>query len=656
MSGVSSIVASGITPTLTGNVILGNNAPITLSQNTGANTITVGIGALNSVVSVAGQGGVVDLLFNPGSGLSYDALSGNITLNTFSPNTASGNPATDACMVAQNLGSGLAWAGAGSVSTVAYLPGAVVIYSGEVFVCLVAQPVGASFPANGPNWQSISGGGGGGGSSITNAGATLSIDATGTLLFTNPDTPSFANQIILETTVPTTTPGLDAGDIILTSGANTNINLKTPTNRFIVNIENSTGNGGDVAFLTENAWGNTNAYYTGQIAYTGTASAPTGIFLCYSAVSAPVPPATTNPDPSADPSHWLPIGGGGGGSSISQAGGSVAVSSTGGITSTVAGSGSVYLVDAPVGTGDIVLTANGNTSPGTANMCVFNNSPAIITLATGSTPLQLQNAPSASTLTMTDTGSLTYTTSDIPSNINQFSVATTVPSTTPGPDAGRIDINSGSDMFLTTQGAGGIQIQTKSGDTEPAVLITPGQGSASYKGGGAIYNTGAFENNKGYGIGAVVQEVAGGASYVAKNNVAPNNTAPFNPLPSANSTDWLPLAITNSIQGGTAPDTGSITIDTSGKVIVSSTGSTSGANGGIVLQSNDGAVKIEGGSTLGITSGFLMYFTGEWFLVNAYGKGAVVRYLLNTFIALTYIPPNSPPPADDGISWWQIGQ
>lgn len=164
MSGVNSLSGGGGTALVGAVGIVANGGAITVGTNTtgGANNITLaynpnGLTGL-SFDNVPATGNVSS---TSSVGMSYatDAF-GVVNLNTFSPATG---VATAGTVVAQNLSGALAWAGSTAtppVSTVAYAPGALVIYSNTTFVCRVAQPVGSALPADGANWQSIGGGGG----------------------------------------------------------------------------------------------------------------------------------------------------------------------------------------------------------------------------------------------------------------------------------------------------------------------------------------------------------------------------------------------------------------------------------------------------------------------------------------------------------------
>lgn len=162
MSGVSSIAPlPGGTP-YTGAVGFSSTSPaIIVGQNSGSNAITFALGNIGGVKTLNTQNGDLNMIMSDGMGI-VESAGGNLLLHPYFPLSGT---ATTATLVAGNLNgaSPLAWQGASSLSTVAYVPGAVVIYSSTTYVCLVAQPIGSAPPSNGANWQSIGGGGGGGG-------------------------------------------------------------------------------------------------------------------------------------------------------------------------------------------------------------------------------------------------------------------------------------------------------------------------------------------------------------------------------------------------------------------------------------------------------------------------------------------------------------
>ena len=189
---------------LDGNITIASTVPGLLGiASTPASPYTINFSPISaSVNTLNGKLGNV-VLASPDNTLAFapSALGATINISGYVP-TGSGG-AGSALLQAQNLTGALAWAGGGgppAVSTVAYAVGAVVIYSGTTFVCLVAQPIGSALPVNGANWQSI-GGGGAGGSSITAGGATVACDD-----------PSASGSITL-----TTTATGSAGDITLTT-------------------------------------------------------------------------------------------------------------------------------------------------------------------------------------------------------------------------------------------------------------------------------------------------------------------------------------------------------------------------------------------------------------------------------------------------------
>jgi hypothetical protein len=206
MSGVTSLSGGG-GAALTGVIgITSNNGAITVGEDTTAPanniTLTYNPNGLTGF-TVDGQAATGNVSLTTGSGLSYtnDGF-GTVTLNTFSPSTGD---VTAAATVAQNLAAAMAWDGSTAtppVSNVAYAPGAMVIYSGTTFVCLVAQPIGSALPVTGTNWQSIGGGTGGTPTKIANAGSSVAIDISGGILMTNAT--STEDVVISTNTAPAT--------------------------------------------------------------------------------------------------------------------------------------------------------------------------------------------------------------------------------------------------------------------------------------------------------------------------------------------------------------------------------------------------------------------------------------------------------------------
>lgn len=193
------------------------------------------VGGVAGVTSLNTATGAVVMTLQGGMG-SISTAGGNIDINPWTP--ASGT-ALSATTVAQNLPGSIAWEGTGT-STKAYNAGAMVIYSGATYICLVGQSVGSVPPANGANWQSI--GGGGGGSSITAGGATVACDD-----------PAATGNITL-----TTSAGSN-GDVTIdtTSGSGGDVNILT---RQSVIIDTTVSGGAGVDIKT----GLTTSYFESQ--------------------------------------------------------------------------------------------------------------------------------------------------------------------------------------------------------------------------------------------------------------------------------------------------------------------------------------------------------------------------------------------------------
>jgi hypothetical protein len=234
--------------TCDGAITLASSVPGILGvSNNPTAPFTITLAPINANVgSLNGKLGAV-VLASPDNTLAFapTALGSTINISGYVP-TGSGG-AGSALLQAQNLTGALAWAGSGSppISTVAYTPGALVVYSSTTFVCLVAQPVGSALPVNGANWQSI-GGGGSGGSSITGGGATVACDTpggSGSITLTTTETGS-AGSITLDSTVGSS--GViaikSAGDILLDgTPVGGGVRINTATTSSIFEDTNTTG-------------------------------------------------------------------------------------------------------------------------------------------------------------------------------------------------------------------------------------------------------------------------------------------------------------------------------------------------------------------------------------------------------------------------------
>ena len=443
-------------------------------------------------------------------------------------------------------------------------------------------------------------------SQIVNGGSTLALDTVGSLTLTTTDVASNANQITLTTTVPTTTPPVGAGTIAINSGNNVVINsagvitldatgqvvifsegddvvihsgaggirnLVKPDAYLTVEILPDTGyTNGTIPFYNFSAiWNNTSGYSVGCVVAIGSLTAPTASYVCRLTV-APVDSPAVNPDPSVDTTHWLPFGGALP-TQITNAGASVVVDTDGRITSTTTGSGD-YIVQTKTGSalGHILLSANGANNAGDANINILNASYGRLRFDTGAQTL-VADGGNGSSLALDDLGSLTFTTNDVASNANKITLTTTVPTTTPLADAGKIAINSGRDVDITSAGnvnitsvgaiildasrqvsiyseADDVVIHSGAGDIRNLVRadgsltveILPDTGYTN----GTIpfYDiTAVWNNTSGYTRGCVVaigSLTAPIASYVCILAVAPVESPTVNPDPSVDTTHWLP--------------------------------------------------------------------------------------------------------------------
>jgi hypothetical protein len=417
------------------------------------------------------------------------------------------------------------------------------VNTAQTYVCILGYTTTVPTPtppsANATNWLLLATNSAtAGGSSITNTGATLGINTTGTLSYTTPNTPSFVNQINLTTTVPTTTPGAGAGNISITAGGN--LALSSPNYVSVFNPTTNYATGGNLMSAMNGAWNNTFGYLAGQVAqYNNT------YYLCVGNKSPPTPPAT-NPTPDVDTGAWQSLGADGNPPQIEQTGG-----------------GSVLAIS---GTGDLTWT---NSTAGTATneVSILTTVPAGQTSATAGRVL-LGSAGNP-TLEMNSGGDIIIQNVDTASASNTITIQTVLPTTTPPSGAGDININAGGGMVIQVN-PGGSNLAVKNdeptGDIEiisrrniyldnssavgsADVIVKPNitgtglsiQPPPTYATGVVPYNTGVWSDQSGYLTGSVVQETAGGASFVCITQVLPNTTIPYNPAPSATPTSWLPL-------------------------------------------------------------------------------------------------------------------
>lgn len=378
----------------------------------------------------------------------------------------------------------------------------------------------------------------GGGSSITNTGATLGINTSGVLSYTTPNSPSFFNQIALTTTIPTTTPPAQAGQIALTAGGS--MLLSSPN---VIVINNPTPNystGNSAMSLNHAAWNNAFGYLGGNVAqYNGT------YYVCVANKPPPVSPAV-NPTPDLDPSFWQSLGADGNPTQIEQSGG-----------------GSSLAITA---TGDLAWTNSTDVSD-TNQVSILTTVPVGQTSAVAGRVL-LGSAGNAS-LEMDSGGDIIIQNVDTASASNTITIQTVLPTTTPPAGAGDININAGGGMVIqvnpggsnlavkndeptgdieiiskrniyldNSSAVGAADVIVKPNDTGTGLSIQP---PPTYGTGVVPFNTGVWSDQTGYLTGSVVQETAGGASFVCISQVLPNTTVPYNPAPSATPASWLPL-------------------------------------------------------------------------------------------------------------------
>ena len=242
---------------------------------------------------------------------------------------------------------------------------------------------------------------------------------------------------------------------------------------------------------------------------------PTYTYICIAAYTTVVP----NPlAPSADATHWLLL--------ASQGDGTLITNGASGSTLAIDSAGSLTFTTTALAT--------------TANNINLNTTYDYATGVATQGNIAINCCQGSGIISMTNEGEILIS-ADIPGaggeNINNITISTT---TAPLYSAGGIIKLDADKVLDLVVGSGTATLQTVSGSSQPSLLITPGQGSAAYAGGGALYNCGTFSGTAGYGKASVVQESS--VSYIALSNVAPPvppSTA--NPDPSADPTNWLPI-------------------------------------------------------------------------------------------------------------------
>lgn len=346
---MSSTVNSLLTSTgnnCDGNITLTSTVPSILAiSNTPTSPYTINFAPVASTVATfQGKNGNVTLAPQNGMGsVTTTAIGSTVSLLPYAPATGT---ATSATTVAQNLSNAMAWQGSGTpaVSTVAYVPGAMVINGGSTFVCLVAQPIGSAVPVSGANWQSI-GGGGSSGNTITGGTApnvgTLSVDATTgniELLTTGTSTQTFTSSAITDITGSELNLTGGPQNIVMSAPNGIGINatniLNLTVSSGIIEINTQSGNSGPALSIGPSQ-GDSN-YVSGGALYNcgafdstagyGVASVVQEGSVSYVALNnvAPNNTAPYNPLPSTDPTDWLPLDGSTTASSISANGALVA--------------------------------------------------------------------------------------------------------------------------------------------------------------------------------------------------------------------------------------------------------------------------------------------------------------------------------------------
>ena len=178
MSGVTALITS-TGGNVTGDVTLASTqAGILTVSNTPTAPYTINFSPVSATVNTL-NGKIGTLTLGSSDGLlnvATDPISGAINLTAYNATTNTSG------IVANNISGALAWEGTGSpvASTKAYTVGALVVYNGGTYICVVAQPVGSSAPdLNTPdNWVAIGGSSAGVSSLNTQTGA-LVLDLAG---------------------------------------------------------------------------------------------------------------------------------------------------------------------------------------------------------------------------------------------------------------------------------------------------------------------------------------------------------------------------------------------------------------------------------------------------------------------------------------------
>ena len=205
------------------------------------------------------------------------------------------------------------------------------VITSQTYVCIIGYTTTVPSPqppsANATNWKQLATTASTS-NTITNAGASLSIDTTGTLTYTTPDTPLFVNQINMTTTIPTTTPALNAGQINISAGSTASFTAvgdtvisaqdgyvtlsRTATTApvgGVVKVEPGNNAVAGYAIYYCGGWVNLNSYSPGAVVYDPTQPAPVvapyNLWLCSAFVVGSG--ATIAPHQDTTNAYWRPF-------------------------------------------------------------------------------------------------------------------------------------------------------------------------------------------------------------------------------------------------------------------------------------------------------------------------------------------------------------
>jgi len=119
----------GGTPLINAVGISSTSPAIVVGGSSATNSITLALGNVGGVKTMNTQNGDLNMIMSDGMGI-VESTGGNLLLHPYFPLSGT---ATTGTLVAGNLNGSIAWQGASSLSTVAYVPGAVVINSGTTY-------------------------------------------------------------------------------------------------------------------------------------------------------------------------------------------------------------------------------------------------------------------------------------------------------------------------------------------------------------------------------------------------------------------------------------------------------------------------------------------------------------------------------------------